>query len=73
MFKDRQGREHMKMHFHVDGPLNSGIVIVHMMKPLDKDEWEYLLLALDVKGWSSRLVPKSFVVLTFSRTFTYHS
>ncbi|KAH1498542.1 mitochondrial import inner membrane translocase subunit tim21 [Aspergillus fumigatus] len=52
MFKDRQGREHMKMHFHVEGPLNSGIVIVHMMKPLDKDEWEYLLLALDVKGHS---------------------
>jgi import inner membrane translocase subunit TIM21 len=23
-----------------------------MMKPLDKDEWEYLLLALDVKGHS---------------------
>lgn len=33
---------------------------MHMIKPLDKDEWEYLLLALDVKGWSSVAVPRPF-------------
>ncbi|KKK19704.1 hypothetical protein P175DRAFT_0483519 [Aspergillus ochraceoroseus IBT 24754] len=50
--KDRLGREHLRMNFHVEGPRNSGIVFVHMMKPLDKSEWEYQLLALDVKGHS---------------------
>ncbi|KAF9886684.1 hypothetical protein FE257_011198 [Aspergillus nanangensis] len=50
--KDRLGREHLRMNFHVEGPRNSGIVFVHMMKPLDKSEWEYQLLALDVKGYS---------------------
>lgn len=34
----------------VEGPLNSGVVFVHMIKPADKYEWEYRLLALDVKG-----------------------
>ncbi|KAA8650506.1 protein tim21 [Aspergillus tanneri] len=48
--KDRLGREHLKMNFHVEGPRNSGIVFVHMMKPLDQHEWQYQLLALDVKG-----------------------
>lgn len=50
--KDRLGREHLRMNFHVEGSRNSGIVFVHMMKPLDKNEWEYQLLALDVKGHS---------------------
>ncbi|EYE95647.1 protein tim21 [Aspergillus ruber CBS 135680] len=48
--KDNLGREHMKLSFHVEGPLNSGIVHVHMLKPQGSYEWEYLLLALDVKG-----------------------
>ncbi|KAE8374584.1 TIM21-domain-containing protein [Aspergillus bertholletiae] len=50
--KDRLGREHMRMNFHVEGPRNQGVVHVHMIKPLDKNEWEYQLLALDVKGHS---------------------
>ena len=37
----------------VEGPLNRGVVQVHMVKPVDKNEWEYLLLALDVNGQSS--------------------
>lgn len=40
----------------VEGPLNRGVVQVHMVKPLDKYEWEYLLLSLDVNGQSSYLV-----------------
>jgi import inner membrane translocase subunit TIM21 len=44
------------MNFHVSGPRNSGVVFVHMVKAADKNEWEYRLLALDVKGLlSSRL------------------
>ncbi|QMW35348.1 hypothetical protein G4B84_010839, partial [Aspergillus flavus NRRL3357] len=50
--KDRLGREHLRMNFHVEGPRNQGVVHVHMIKPLDKNEWEYQLLALDVKGHS---------------------
>ncbi|KAJ5112391.1 L-galactonate dehydratase [Penicillium argentinense] len=57
--KDRLGREHLRMTFHVEGPLNSGVVIVHMMKPLDKTEWEYQLLALDVKGHSRIILEKA--------------
>ncbi|OQE32015.1 hypothetical protein PENSTE_c001G08292 [Penicillium steckii] len=57
--KDRLGREHLRMSFHVEGPLNSGVVIVHMIKPLDKTEWEYQLLALDVKGHSRIILEKA--------------
>lgn len=57
--KDRLGREHLRMNFHVEGPLNSGVVFVHMMKPLDKSEWEYQLLALDVKGHSRIILEKA--------------
>ncbi|KAL2839547.1 TIM21-domain-containing protein [Aspergillus pseudodeflectus] len=49
--KDQHGREHLKMNFHVSGPRNSGVVFVHMVKAADKNEWEYRLLALDVKGY----------------------
>ncbi|KXG54041.1 Mitochondrial inner membrane translocase complex, subunit Tim21 [Penicillium griseofulvum] len=57
--KDRLGREHLRMHFHVEGPLNSGVVVVHMMKPLDKSNFEYQLLALDVKGHSRIVLEKA--------------
>ncbi|KAJ5233035.1 hypothetical protein N7468_005991 [Penicillium chermesinum] len=57
--KDRLGREHLRMSFHVEGPLNSGVVFVHMIKPLDKSEWEYQLLALDVKGHSRIVLEKA--------------
>ncbi|KAL4880734.1 TIM21-domain-containing protein [Aspergillus karnatakaensis] len=49
--KDQQGREHLRMNFHVVGPRNSGIVFVHMVKPMDQYEWEYRFLALEVKGY----------------------
>ncbi|CAI7657706.1 L-galactonate dehydratase [Penicillium manginii] len=57
--KDRLGREHLRMNFHVEGPLNSGVVVVHMIKHLDKTEWEYQLLALDVKGHSRIILEKA--------------
>jgi len=50
--KDQLGREHLKMHFHVEGPLNSGVVVLHMVKPQDQTEFQYRTLALDVKGHS---------------------
>ncbi|KAJ6032222.1 L-galactonate dehydratase [Penicillium herquei] len=57
--KDRLGREHLRMNFHVEGPLNSGIVFVHLIKPVDQSEWEYQLLALDVKGHSRVILEKA--------------
>ncbi|KAJ5666148.1 uncharacterized protein N7477_008596 [Penicillium maclennaniae] len=57
--KDRLGREHLRMNFHVEGPLNSGVVHVHMIKHLDKNELEYQLLALDVKGHSRIILEKA--------------
>ncbi|PGH16737.1 hypothetical protein AJ79_01610 [Helicocarpus griseus UAMH5409] len=48
--KDRIGREHMRMNFHVSGPRNDGVVIVHLIKNPDTHEFEYNILALDVKG-----------------------
>ncbi|PLB48103.1 putative import inner membrane translocase subunit tim21 mitochondrial precursor [Aspergillus steynii IBT 23096] len=50
--KDRLGREHLKMNFHVEGPRNAGVVFVHMIKPHDQHDWQYQLLALDVNGHS---------------------
>lgn len=43
----------------MEGPLNSGVVVVHMMKPLDKSNFEYQLLALDVKGHSRIVLEKA--------------
>lgn len=45
--------------FQVEGPLNSGVVVVHMMKPLDSSNLEYQLLALDVKGHSRIVLEKA--------------
>lgn len=48
--KDRWGTEHLRMHFYVEGPLNSGVVNLHMTKKPSQDGYEYKFLALDVKG-----------------------
>ncbi|KAN0086365.1 TIM21 domain containing protein [Elaphomyces granulatus] len=48
--KDQLGREHLRMHFHVEGPLNSGTVSLHMVRAPDQNAMQYQLLALDVKG-----------------------
>nr|KMM69381.1 import inner membrane translocase subunit tim-21, mitochondrial [Coccidioides posadasii RMSCC 3488] len=48
--KDRLGNEHMKMHFNVTGPLNEGVVRVHLIKTPDQGEYKYHLLVLDVEG-----------------------
>ncbi|KKZ63798.1 hypothetical protein EMCG_01902 [[Emmonsia] crescens] len=48
--KDRVGREHMRMNFNVSGPRNDGVVIVHLIKNPKTHEFEYNILALDVKG-----------------------
>ncbi|KAH6716744.1 TIM21-domain-containing protein [Leptodontidium sp. 2 PMI_412] len=52
--KDQYGREHLIMHFNVEGPLNKGVVNLHMIKPPAESEgggeFVYKYLTLDVKG-----------------------
>ncbi|KAI9054499.1 hypothetical protein LZ554_001657 [Drepanopeziza brunnea f. sp. 'monogermtubi'] len=51
---DHYGREHLIMHFNVEGPLNKGVVNLHMVKSTPDSElgsqFVYKYLALDVKG-----------------------
>ncbi|KAI5251331.1 hypothetical protein E4T42_04337 [Aureobasidium subglaciale] len=47
---DGIGTTHMRMHFHVGGPLALGTVNVHMTKRRDESDFQYHHLALDVPG-----------------------
>ncbi|KAI9840368.1 MAG: mitochondrial import inner membrane translocase subunit tim21 [Sclerophora amabilis] len=51
--KDRSGLEHLFMHFNVEGPLDKGVVNIHMTRRASNDEYEYKYLALDVKGMAT--------------------
>jgi len=48
--KDQYGTEHLIMHFNVEGPVNKGVVNMHMTKRTSDREFVYKYLALDVKG-----------------------
>lgn len=49
--KDNAGTDHIIMHFNVEGPLNKGVVSMHVTKhPSADSEFEYRYLKLDVKG-----------------------
>jgi import inner membrane translocase subunit TIM21 len=62
----------MRFKFYVEGPLNQGVVHVHLAKRPSQHEYEYVMLAVDVKGhqrvWlenadekkNSRVAPKIF-------------
>ncbi|KAF2734564.1 import inner membrane translocase subunit tim-21, mitochondrial [Polyplosphaeria fusca] len=47
---DKWGTEHLKFRFFVEGPLGQGVVHVHMAKRPSQSEYEYVMLAVDVKG-----------------------
>ncbi|KAM3065572.1 mitochondrial import inner membrane translocase subunit tim21 [Clarireedia jacksonii] len=49
--KDQRGVEHLVMHFNVEGPLNKGVVNLHMVKNPSDSEFFYRYLFLDVKGY----------------------
>ncbi|KAI4128666.1 MAG: hypothetical protein LQ347_004071 [Umbilicaria vellea] len=53
--KDRTETQHLVMHFNVEGPLNSGVVNMHMTKAPGQSEYQYKYLALDVKAGHSRI------------------
>ncbi|KAH0544269.1 hypothetical protein FGG08_001532 [Glutinoglossum americanum] len=48
---DRTGTDHLLMHFNVEGPLNTGVVNLHMTKSPSQSEFDYKYLFLDVKGY----------------------
>lgn len=49
--KDNKGTDHLIMHFNVEGPLNKGVVSLHLTKhPSPESDFEYRYLKLDVKG-----------------------
>ncbi|KAI0099919.1 import inner membrane translocase subunit tim-21 [Nemania sp. FL0031] len=47
---DAKGNDHLVMHFYVEGPLNNGVVYVHLVKRAGHHEFEYKYLFVDVKG-----------------------
>ncbi len=52
--KDQHGVEHMIMHFHAEGPLNKGVISLHLEKRATAgSDYEYRYLKLDVKGHST--------------------
>ncbi|KAK3485949.1 import inner membrane translocase subunit tim-21, mitochondrial [Neurospora hispaniola] len=48
--KDSRGVEHLKMHFHVEGPRGSGVVGLHLTKQPGHWEHEYQTFYVDVRG-----------------------
>ncbi|TVY35962.1 Mitochondrial import inner membrane translocase subunit [Lachnellula occidentalis] len=47
---DKTGTEHLMIHFNVAGPLNEGVVNLHMVKRPSENEFVYRYLTLDVQG-----------------------
>ncbi|KAI0404326.1 import inner membrane translocase subunit tim-21, mitochondrial [Xylaria palmicola] len=47
---DAQGNEHLVMSFYVEGPLNTGVVNMHLIKRAGHNTFEYKYLFVDVKG-----------------------
>ncbi|KAF2260748.1 TIM21-domain-containing protein [Lojkania enalia] len=47
---DKWGTEHLKFRFFVEGPLNQGVVQVHLARRPSQSDYEYVILAIDVKG-----------------------
>lgn len=48
--KEQNGTENLMMHFNVEGPLDKGVVNLHMAKRPSESEFAYKYLMLDVKG-----------------------
>ncbi|KAI0132268.1 import inner membrane translocase subunit tim-21 [Xylariales sp. AK1849] len=49
---DGQGNEHIQLHFYVEGPLNRGVVNVHLTKRLGTSDFEYKHLYVDIPDHS---------------------
>ena len=47
---DYRGIEHFRMHFHVEGPENVGVVTIYMTKRPTESELQYENFSLSVKG-----------------------
>ncbi|KAF7510527.1 hypothetical protein GJ744_006373 [Endocarpon pusillum] len=47
---DKLGVTHFKMHFHVEGPKDAGVVNLHMTKGKGDEDLQYKYLSLNVNG-----------------------
>ena len=47
---DEWGTTHFRMHFHVEGPKEAGVVSLHMTKGKGDKELDYRYLSLNVRG-----------------------
>ena len=48
--RDRNGAEHLLMHFNVQGSTDSGVVALHLIKTPEQSHYVYKYFYLDVKG-----------------------
>ncbi|KAI0008792.1 import inner membrane translocase subunit tim-21, mitochondrial [Xylariaceae sp. FL0662B] len=48
--EDAQRNQHLRLHFYVEGPLNSGVVNVHLTRLAGHDDFEYRYFYVDVRG-----------------------
>ncbi len=48
--RDAQGSDHLLMNFNVEGPLNKGVVNLHLVRRAGQGEYQYRYLYLDVPG-----------------------
>ncbi|KAH7121204.1 TIM21-domain-containing protein [Dendryphion nanum] len=47
---DKWGTEHLRIRFYVEGPKGQGVVHVHLARKPSQADYEYVTLAVDVKG-----------------------
>ncbi|KAI2782448.1 mitochondrial import inner membrane translocase subunit TIM21 [Daldinia loculata] len=51
-YTDAKGNQHLIMHFYVEGPLNNGVVNVHLIKYANHHDFEYKYFCVDIRGHS---------------------
>ncbi|KAI8962175.1 mitochondrial import inner membrane translocase subunit TIM21 [Daldinia sp. FL1419] len=47
---DAKGNQHLILHFYVEGPLNNGVVNVHLVKYVNREDFEYKYFCIDIRG-----------------------
>lgn len=47
---DKWGTEHLRIRFYVEGPKGQGVVHIHLTRRPSQPDYEYAMLAVDVKG-----------------------
>ena len=56
---DKDGTQHLLMHFYVEGPSDRGVVQLHLIKTPRMNDFEYKYLTLDVRGHDKIYIEKA--------------